>query len=128
MSKRKVPTDRNAKRSKATKDPKPEIVAVCEGANTEPNYLASFASHHGNNLVRVTCIPGAGTPMTIVDKAVAIKDNLIRKARRQKNSFDSSFQVWAVFDIDEHPNIERAVNKAKGNGISVARSNPNIAA
>lgn len=124
MSNRRIPRDRNTSRSKATKTPKPEIVVVCEGANTEPNYLADFSCQYGNKLVRVTCIPGAGAPVTIVNKAVDIRKNLVRKARREKNSFDSLFQVWAVFDIDEHPNIDRAVDKARANKISVARSNP----
>lgn len=124
MTRRKLPNDRNVKRKAANKKPKSLILAVCEGANTEPAYLSDFAKHHGNNLVSVQCIKGAGAPVTIVDKAVNEKKTLARNARKSGNSFDSSYQVWAVFDIDEHPNISQAVDKAHANGVMVARSNP----
>ena len=60
--------------------------------------------------------------MTVVDQAVEQKRHEAREARRGRGR--ASDEYWCVFDVDQHPNLERAVEKALANGIGVAVSNP----
>ncbi|MCG6400348.1 RloB family protein [Vibrio fluvialis] len=79
---------------------------------------------YGNGLVSINCIPAAGCPVTIVDSCVTGKKNLEKIAKRSSDPLDKNFQVWAVFDRDQHPNITNAMEKARANGIKIAYSNP----
>jgi len=121
---RRMPATPSLKRSTSTVDPKVEIHIVCEGSNTEPAYFDSCALYYGNGLVRILTVPGAGAPTTIVQKAKQLREELTAKRKKSKNSFDHCFRVWAVFDRDEHHNIESAINEALGSGIDVGFSNP----
>jgi hypothetical protein len=121
---RRIPQSKSISRKLGKKSPKFLIIAFCEGKNTEPEYLKSFARHHGNSLVDVQTIAPAGAPLTIVQSAVARKKQ--EDAKKKTNSFDGLYEVWAVFDIDEHPNIPQAINMAKANHVYTAISNPCI--
>jgi hypothetical protein len=48
----------------------------------------------------------------------------VGEERRGRGAAYSNY--WCVFDIDEHPNIPRALELAAAHGISVAVSNPCI--
>jgi hypothetical protein len=72
-------------------------------------------------LVEVEPVPGAGVPLTLVEKAVKAKRE---QKRRQKNSFEENDQVWVAFDRDNHPNIPQAHQTATSNGVGVAFTNP----
>lgn len=122
--KRRFPISKVLKRSPPNKDPKFLIVIVCEGEITEPNYLESFAKCHSNGLVDVIPITKGGAPLTLVTKAVEKKKELEKKSRKSKDSYESLFQVWGMFDIDEHPNVAHAKEKARANGVNLAISNP----
>lgn len=121
---RKIPQSRSAKRKPATKSPKFLIIVFCEGKNTEPEYLKSFARHYGNSLLEVELVAPAGVPLTIVQKAVARKKQ--EDAKNKPSSFDELYEVWVIFDIDAHPNIDQAIDLAKGNKVGTAISNPCI--
>jgi hypothetical protein len=121
---RKIPSSRPTSRKPANKRPKFLIIAVCEGKNTEPTYLKSFARHYGNGLVEVETVAPAGAPVTIVQTAVVRKK--ARDGRKKADSFDKLFEVWAVFDRDEHPNIPQALDLANAHNVQIAISNPCI--
>lgn len=121
---RKIPPSKSTSRKLGKKSPKFLIIAFCEGKNTEPEYLKSFAKHHGNSLLKIQTIAPAGAPLTIVQSAVARKKQ--EDAKKKTNSFDGLYEVWAVFDIDEHPNILQAIDMAKANHVYTAISNPCI--
>lgn len=121
---RRIPQSKPISRKLGKKSPKFLIIAFCEGKNTEPEYLKSFARHHSNNLVEVQTIAPAGAPLTIVQSAVARKKQ--EDAKKKTNSFDGLYEIWAVFDIDEHPNIPQALDMAKANQVHTAISNPCI--
>lgn len=104
--------------------PKLKIFAYCEGQNTEPEFLKKFSTLRGNGLVIVNPIGASGVPMTIIEKAKQKKKELERASKKSKDPLDSVFEVWAVFDCDEHPNMAEAFNKASSNGIKIAFSNP----
>ncbi|MBL4609077.1 MAG: RloB domain-containing protein [Pseudomonas sp.] len=105
-------------------DPKVEIYIVCEGQNTEPQYFTSCAQAYGSGLVIIRPIPAAGAPMTLVSKAAELKATLLAERRRSKDSYDCCFRVWAVFDRDEHPRVDEALQMARDHKVDVAFSNP----
>ena len=57
-------------------------------------------------------------------KAFAELEGLAPRSRRRKGSFERQDQVWAVFDRDEPPESEQAVQLCEPSGLRVARSNP----
>lgn len=59
--------------------PKVELVIVCEGRNTEPQYLKDCVAYYGAGMVRLRLIEGAGVPVTLVDCAVNERNKLIEK-------------------------------------------------
>lgn len=114
-------------RTRAPKrQPKSKIVIVCEGKVTEPRYFVEFRRHHGDALVEIEAIGPAGVPVSVVEKAIVEKGKLDKLARKSKDSFDQFFEVWAVFDRDEHPkgNVPAAFRVAEESGVKVAYSNP----
>ncbi|HDN25559.1 MAG TPA: RloB domain-containing protein [Thioploca sp.] len=121
---RKLPKTPLLARRKPQREPKLKLIVVCEGEKTEPKYLNDFTKEHNNPLVEIKVIPKGGAPVTLVKKAVQFKKKLERQARRSKNSFDQRFQVWGVFDVDEHPNIPQAKDTARSNGVKLGISNP----
>lgn len=107
-------------------EPKQRFFVFCEGKNTEPAYFDAFRRTFPDALIEVEAIPAAGVPYTLAkaaaDKAKSL--GLNRGSRRKKNSFEEGDSVWAVFDRDEHPRFEEAVNICHQVGVGVGRSNP----
>lgn len=122
MAKRKQPP--SLKRRAPQHQPKIVLYVFCEGQNTEPFYLRDFSNAWGNKLVKMIPYEAAGVPLTLIKAASAKKIELDNVARKGRNSFDSDFQVWGVFDVDEHPSVEDAKQMARSAGVNVAISNP----
>lgn len=96
---------------------RPRILIVCEGRVTEPEYINLIRIKEKINLVQIIIDHEGGTPKTLVDRAVSEK-------RLNKSAFGKDDEIWCVFDIDEHPLITEAKQKAAANGIKLAISNP----
>ncbi|MEO5350273.1 MAG: RloB family protein [Magnetococcus sp. YQC-3] len=107
-----------ARKQPSREPPKTRLVIVSEGKNTEPVYIRAFALEHGFSADRLDFITNTSTPKSIVDRAVQEKESLARERRR------GAHEIWAVFDRDEHPQIEEAKQKARDNDIGIAFSNP----
>lgn len=114
------------KRRSPNRAPKPEIIVVCEGKVTEPQYFRDFRALSANSLVTVTAIGGCGVPVSVVERAIEVKQQREIAAKRSKDSFDLYFEVWAVFDRDSHPDgqVPRAFSLAEKHGVLIAYSNP----
>jgi hypothetical protein len=121
---RKLRDSPSLKRKKATITPNIKIIAFCEGKNTEPHYLETFKKMHGNGLVEIFPIKAAGVPFTLVKSACIEKKALEKIAKKSQDPLDKKFQVWAMFDRDEHPKITESFKMAKDNNVYVAYSNP----
>ncbi|MEZ6090832.1 MAG: RloB family protein [Pirellulaceae bacterium] len=104
-------------------DPLPVILVVCEGG-TEEEYIEAFAAFQKNPRVRVNPVGHAGVPLSVVREAKRLKHANQESAVREKDDNLRYDAVWAVFDIDEHPNIPEARVMARDNEIEVAVSNP----
>lgn len=114
------------KRSSSQREPKRRFILFCEGKNTEPTYFDAVERAFLSTLIDVEIVPAAGVPYTIAERASerARSEGLARNSRRQRNSFEETDQVWAVFDRDQHPRFDEAVALCKHVGVHVARSNP----
>jgi hypothetical protein len=100
-----------------------EILAFVEGRETEERYLTHWARRHRDRVL-VTIDPFRGGPLQLVEHAVEAKKRDERDAKRGRGKpYD---EIWCVFDIDEHPNIESARSLAERNDIALAVSNPCI--
>lgn len=104
----------------------PRILVVCEGLITEKEYIVGFAKSCRNPRVDVDIHPGIGTPVTIVEYARDRRLEAIEQASRERDSNLEYDEVWCVFDIDDHPNVPRAKQQARDNGLELAISNPCI--
>lgn len=109
---------RRVKRREGVVTPKRRIVVVSEGQCTEPSYLRAFVRIHGDGSARVHQIPEAGDPLAVVERAIRERKDSGRGHLGANDSF------WAVFDRDDHPRFQKAVDLARGSGISLAISNP----
>jgi hypothetical protein len=108
------------RRRKPFREPKPRILIVCEGTRTEPEYFTDLRNRE-RSLVELV-IEAGGTPKTLVERAVALKKESKRQAKKDPNL--GYEHVWCVFDVDEHPYVAEAQQQARDNKIDVAISNP----
>lgn len=65
-----------------------------------------------------------GVPLSLVDRAVETKKAEAREERRGRGRAHDG--IWCMFDVDDHPNLTEAIQKAEANGIGLAISNPCI--
>jgi hypothetical protein len=96
-----------------------------EGSKTEPIYLAHWQRLYRDR-VRVVIDAFHGAPLQLVERATARRAGEQGNARHGRG--DAHDEYWCVFDVDEHPNIGRALDLAASNGIGVAVTNPCIEA
>ena len=121
---RRFPRNSRLKRRRYKQEPKLLLYIVCEGEKTEPRYLKDFLRDYRNPRVNVSPIGLGGPPKSVIDEAVKIKKVLEYKSRRSKDSFGKSFEVWGIFDVDSHPGVPAAKDKARSNSIKICISNP----
>jgi len=95
------------------------ILIVCEGTKTEPNYFMAFRQYNKGTIVYNIDVEGKGeNTIQIVDQAIKLRD----KVKDTERAYD---RVWAVFDKDSFGDdkFNAAIIKAKHNDISTAWSN-----
>jgi hypothetical protein len=105
-------------------DPRPRILVVCEGEKTEPIYFEGLAREEEVRLLRVEVVPSGGVPKSVVERAVSMKRDALREARRQRDDNLAYDEVWCVFDVDEHPKLPEALDQARANEVQIVLSNP----
>lgn len=104
-------------------DSRPQILIFTEGIKTEPIYLLALArAHRARVLIEFGNFNGA--PMPLVKHAANHKRREEKDARRGRGKAHD--EIWCVFDRDEHPYVEDAMETARVNDIKVAHSNPCI--
>lgn len=111
---------KSLKRRGATKDPKTKITIVSEGRLTEPDYFYALARHCGALVsFDIAFEKGAGVPLSVVETAIDLLPQMTKRSNFSRND-----SVWAVFDRDQHPHFDEAIDKAVAAGVKVAYSNP----
>jgi hypothetical protein len=116
--------NRDYRRKAARRQPRFRILIVCEGEVTERSYFKLFQHHVKNPRVHIELPDEPGVPLTVVRTAVRRREESEVDADREGDDnlrFDS---VWAVFDVDDHPNLDQALALARTSRIEVAMSNP----
>lgn len=111
-------------RRKPFKEPKPLILIVSEGKNTEPQYFEGLARACRVTLVDVKFHRKRGVPLTLVQIAKDERDSAAQAAKREGDENLRYDSVWCVPDVDKHPNIPEAKLMAAANGIEIVISNP----
>ncbi len=106
------------------RDPRPTVLVLCEGEETEKQYLEKFALHHKNARIKVEVASETGVPFSLVEFAKKYKREIEKRAKRQMDQNIAYDSVWCVFDIDEHPRVADARVMADANDINLAISNP----
>lgn len=105
-------------------EPRPRILVLCEGKITEPEYFDALRREEHNRLVDVIIDDEGGVPKTIVERAVLLRRQAHREAKRSRDDNLMYDEVWCVFDVDEHPRVADARQQARDNQIRIAVSNP----
>lgn len=91
------------------------IWVLTEGEVTEPKYIDVLRSRYRG--VSIEIIKKGSPPKVLVDKA--------RRYQSSNDKRNPSFdEIWCIFDVDEHPNIDQAIHEARDSGINIAISNP----
>jgi len=94
------------------------FLIVCEGKKTEPFYFKSFPITTRPDIVRIDIVPGACESVSLVEKAISIRD-------RANDPYDS---VWVVMDREDPDTLSacrfnEAIHMARNACIYVAYSN-----
>jgi RloB-like protein len=102
------------------------ILLVCEGAETEPNYLRSFRRKVGLTTVEVEILGQGAEIIGVVEAAIRLREQRAAEAEpsHRRAPFD---EVWCIVDTErrnDNPSWERGVDRAKANGLRLAWSNP----
>lgn len=80
---RNFPKTPSLTRKTQTTAPKVALHIVCEGKNTEPKYFEDCVAFYGAGLVSLELVRGAGVPITIVETAIARKEQLRKKYKKK---------------------------------------------
>lgn len=124
MSKRRRNRGGSLARGRPRREPRRRILVLCEGGETEPGYLRTIRGEFRHPLVEIV-IEGFGEdPKTLVERAVAMKREAEREARRQGDELLRYDEIWCVFDVDDHSRLPDARQQAQAHGIRLAISNP----
>ena len=97
------------------------IIVFTEGKKTEPIYFTHWSRAYREKVI-VTIDDFHGAPLSLVQEAAARRAADIKAARR--GGGDAYTEYWCVFDIDEHPNVARALELAASSSVSVCVTNP----
>lgn len=105
-------------------EPNARILIISEGSVSEPEYFHGLRRLAETSLVDIEIQGNGETPKTIVERAVLVKRQNARDARRAGDTSILYDEIWCVFDIDGHPLVPDALQQARANGLKVAVSNP----
>ena len=106
-------SDNRYRRRAPYRQAKEEVLVVC-GGYTEELYFKAFNNIFHPSLGKISIVTAvrAKNPMQIVEFAI--------KAKLQKDDYNA---IWCVFDKDEFPDFDDAIDFAKRNDIGTAFSN-----
>jgi len=103
-------------------EPAKKVLIVCEDEKSAPLYFRELCRDLQILVFIEICGEECGSaPINVVDYAIK------RKGENFKARGNPHFEnIWCVMDVDKHTTLAKAINKAKGNKIAVALSNPCI--
>ena len=125
MARRSNRRPRSLRRRRHVTEPQRRFLIYCEGTETEPSYFQAIRERYINT--QIEPIGVGGVARTVAQQAITCAKDLRSQRRRRASrspSYQESDQVWAVFDHDEHPDIQDAMATCRDNSVEVADSNP----
>jgi len=113
-------------RRRPSRIPRECILVVCEGAETEPNYLRSLRSAISLGSLDVEIVGQGAEIVRVVDEAIRLREERATAAKEsiQLAPFD---EVWCVVDTEcrnDNPSWKRGVDRSTATGLNLAWSNP----
>lgn len=100
-----------------------ELLVFTEGLRTEVQYLNHWHRLYRERVI-VTIAEEHGAPLTLVKLAIETREHERNEERRKRGKARDEY--WCVFDRDEHPHFDEAVELAEREGIRLAVTNPCI--
>jgi hypothetical protein len=113
-------------RRKPFRSPKRRLLVVCEGENTEPQYIRGLERFLRDATLSIEIPPERGDPKKLVQVAKTFNSAAIQDARRSGDDNVRFDEVWCVFDRDDHERFDAACQMAKDNLFRLAVSNPSF--
>ena len=117
MAQKQGGSGRGLRRRVASRSPRRTFVILCEGKETEPQYLSALKQlRKVREIASIEILGSVGVPLKLVEAAIEVK--------RHGDEID---EVWCVFDVEapqKHPNLKEALARARDNEIKTAVSNP----
>lgn len=110
--------NRDLLRKRPQRAPLVRFFVYCEGLNTEPDYLETFAKHVGHRQVVLEVDTPGGIPAIL--KAAKKKK---KELRAQNSGVGTADQVWVVFDEDGRLAYPEEIAECLADNINVATSN-----
>ena len=112
------------------RQPRKSFLIVVEG-QTEELYLKKFKIDFRSKLIDIHIVnPGCTDPMNLVNRAMELKKQREREAKREfVVPYDREDGVWVVYDLEAPNHIRRtqspvAKQRADANNIRIATSDP----
>ena len=108
-------------RTPGNRAPRARVLVVCEDSKASPGYFRDLCRD-----LRITAeveVCGASHPTP---------DKVVEHARKRLKEIDQESlrvpfdQAWCVCDVDQHSTLQKAIQRAKSDGIRMALSNPAI--
>ena len=116
----KPPRSNPPRRGGRSREPRRVIRIYSEGSVTEPEYLRHWGKGIGK--VELDWAEVGMTPMSLVRRA---RDDLKRSSRSARRYGTPDFdEIWCIFDVDAHPDLQRAIEEARQSDVNVVVSNP----
>lgn len=113
-------------RRKPFRSPKRRLLVVCEGENTEPQYIRGLERFLRDATLSIEIPLERGDPKTLVEVAKGFNGDAIKDARRSGDDNLRFDEVWCVFDRDDHERFGAACQMARDNLFNLAVSNPSF--
>jgi RloB-like protein len=113
---------RSLSRPVPTRTANKTILIVCEDSKSSPDYFKKFRKKlHLDSVTVEVCGEECGSaPMSVVDFAKE------KKLEATSTICDDYDEIFCVVDVDEHPSLKDAIQKARDNGLKLIISNPCI--
>jgi hypothetical protein len=110
-----------------TREVKRRVLVVAEGDKTEPNYLRYVHTLSDRVVVELVIDDNPySDACSLVGRACELKNRAEKASRKNSDPYERYDAIWCVFDVDEHPGIRTACDRATAHGVNLAVSNPCI--
>jgi hypothetical protein len=117
-------------RKQGTRDQIVRFLIVCEGEKTEPNYFKALIDDckSQNDGAKIDKQRTQVVPAAVIGGGACGTCKLVEKAKKLEKEYKRKHQVpfdrvWVVFDKDEFPDFNKAIEDAKKEKMNCAWSN-----